>query len=84
MNTQVLDPVAGSGTTSRESEGVSLRRCCERIGISVRTGERLIAEGKFPIPELPRLTPRAHHRFSTADIDLYLERAATSDVRRRG
>lgn len=54
---------------------VSFRICCQRIGISIRTGERLLAEGRFPIPELPRLTRR--HRFSPADIDRYLDRAAT-------
>lgn len=60
---------------------VGLKVACELLGISVRTGERLLADGRFPIPELPRVTWR--HRFSSADIDRYLEEAATEPRRLR-
>lgn len=62
-------------------KAVSFRVCCELLGLSTRTGERLLAEGRFPIPELPRLTRT--HRFSQADITRYLERASTERSYRR-
>jgi predicted DNA-binding transcriptional regulator AlpA len=58
---------------------VSFRVCCQLLGLSVRTGERLLAQGRFPIPELPRLTHR--RTFSQADIDRYLDQAATEHRR---
>lgn len=61
-------------------KAVSFRVCCARIGIAPRTGERLLAEGRFPIPELPRLTRT--HRYSELDIQRYLDRAATSTLKR--
>jgi hypothetical protein len=69
--------------TTKEARAVDLRECCARLGISVRTGERRLGYGLFPIPALPR-----HQRargvkwmFSTADIDRYLHEASTEDVR---
>jgi len=60
--------------------GVDLAECCRRLGISRRTGERLVHEGKFPIPELPPLgqeqSKRPRRRFSTYEIDLYLREAS--------
>lgn len=66
---------------SDELRGVDLAECCRRLGISRRTGERLICEGRFPIPELPPLgqegSRRPRRTYSTADIDRYLDTAAT-------
>jgi hypothetical protein len=64
---------------------VGLRQCCELIGLPVRTGERRIATGRFPVPELPRAVNKrgSKHRFSTADINRYLDRAATEPRLRR-
>jgi hypothetical protein len=64
---------------------VGFKQCCELIGLSVRTGERLIATGRFPVPELPRAVNKrgSKHRFSTADINRYLDRAATERGLRR-
>lgn len=63
---------------SDELRAVGLEECCRRLGISKRLGEKLLADGKFPIPELPRLgTVRT---FSTYDINEYLRLAATRDV----
>jgi predicted DNA-binding transcriptional regulator AlpA len=69
--------------STKESRAVDLRVACERLGMSVRTGERRLAEGRFPIPELPR--PRrargVKHLFSSVVIDRYLNDASTEDVR---
>ncbi len=62
---------------------VSLLVCCGRIGISVRTGKRRLADGMFPVPSLPRLTARGHHKFSTVEIDRYLSEASLADARPR-
>ena len=62
-------------------KAVSLREAAARIGLSYQTGRRRVAEGTFPIPELPR-TGRSWHRYSERDIDRYLDQAATADVRR--
>jgi predicted DNA-binding transcriptional regulator AlpA len=60
---------------------VDLGECCRRLGISRRTGERLVAEGRFPIPELPRLgTGRGRRTYSTYDIELYLRDAPVRDA----
>jgi predicted DNA-binding transcriptional regulator AlpA len=70
-----------------ELRAVDLAECCRRLGISRRTGERLIREGRFPIPELPRLGQEGsvlpRRTYSTADIDRYLDTAATSERRAR-
>lgn len=65
------------------TQAVSFKVCCDRIGISYRTGERMIADGTFPIPELPRRAPKSPHRYSTTEIESYLTLASTADVRRR-
>jgi predicted DNA-binding transcriptional regulator AlpA len=57
---------------------VGLVECCALLGISRRTANRLLAQGTFPIPEMPRITNR--HRFSTLDIDWYINHASTDDV----
>lgn len=70
-----------------EVVAVGLREASRRIGIGYSTAQRLISEGRFPIPALPRLSARSHHRFSTSDIEAYLLEASTVDVRvkrRRG
>jgi excisionase family DNA binding protein len=55
---------------------LSLQDACDRLGISKRTGQLLIAEGRFPVPKLPSLGLRKH-RFSSADLDEYLLTAST-------
>jgi predicted DNA-binding transcriptional regulator AlpA len=67
----------------KESRAVDLRVACDRLGMSVRTGERRLAEGTFPIPELPRhrRARGVKHRFSSVDIERYLRQASTEDVR---
>jgi hypothetical protein len=62
---------------------VSFAVCCARIGISVRTGKRRLAEVTFPIPELPRLTLRGPHKYSSVEIDRYLNEASLADARVR-
>lgn len=64
---------------SDELRGVDLAECCRRLGISRRSGERLVAEGRFPIPELPRIGKR--RTYSTYEIDLYLREASVRDAR---
>jgi hypothetical protein len=73
-----------AGRAGEELRAVDLAECCRRIGISYRTGERLIAEGRFPIPSLPGLSTglkRPLRRFSTHEIDLYLREASVDDAR---
>jgi len=63
-----------------DSQAVNLTECCRRIGISRRTGERLVAEGRFPIPELPRLgredSKKPRRTWSTCEIEVYLQKAS--------
>lgn len=67
-----------------EQCAVDLAECCRRIGISRRTGERLRAIGKFPIPEMPRLgVGRGRVTYSTYEIDLYLRNASVQPRRLR-
>ena len=61
---------------------VQLAEACRRLGISQRYGEKLIGEGTFPVPELPRLPGKSRHRFSAQTIAEYL-RADLAGVRRR-
>lgn len=65
------------------AKAVSLRVACDRLGLGYRTGQRLIADGKFPIPYLQRHSGTAHYRFSEYDIESYLQDNSTADVRRR-
>lgn len=60
---------------------VSLREAAYLVGMSYRSARRKVAEGTFPVPELPRVQPRDWHRYSTSDIDIYLASAATDDAR---
>lgn len=66
---------------STELRAVSLAECCRRLNISLRTGEQLLSEGRFPIPELPRLGKEGsklpRRTYSTAEIDRYLDTAST-------
>ena len=70
---------------TEELRAVNLAECCRRIGVSLATGERLVAEGRFPIPALPRLgqegSKRPRRTYSTHDIDRYLREASTDDAR---
>jgi len=61
------------------TRAVSLREAAERCGMSYRTARRRVAEGTFPVPELPR-RGREWHRYSELDIDRYLASAATADA----
>ena len=65
---------------------VDLVTCCGLIGWSVRTAERALADGTFPIPHLPRRRPRrgSPYKFSSYDIEHYLQYASTADVRVHG
>lgn len=63
------------------SVAISLRDASARLGFSVKTGRRRIAEGTFPVPALPR-HGKSWWKFSTADIDRYLNSAATDDARK--
>lgn len=63
------------------AKAVSLREAAGRVGMSYRTARRKVAEGTFPVPELPR-SGRDWHRYSEADIDRYLNTAATEDARK--
>lgn len=62
------------GDPVMQPRALSLEETCQRLGISKRTGEHLIAEGRFPIPGLPSLGLR-RHRFSSATLDAYLTTA---------
>lgn len=72
------------GAITEASRGVDLAECCRRLGISRRTGERLVAEGRFPIPALPALgqegSRRPRRTYSTYEIELYLREASVDDV----
>jgi predicted DNA-binding transcriptional regulator AlpA len=54
-----------------EPRALLLPEACRRLGLSLRTGEMLVAAGRFPIPELPQLGIR-RHRYSSVHIDEYL------------
>lgn len=68
---------------AQRAEAVGLREACRRLNRSYRTGQRMLAAGTFPIPELPR-PPRGpgsrKHLFSTVDIELFLTGASVADV----
>lgn len=64
-----------------ETTAVRLREAARRVGLSYRTARRKVAEGTFPVPALPR-TGNDWWRFSTKDIDRYLNTAATADARK--
>lgn len=69
---------------SEELRAVDFSECCRRIGISRRTGERLAAEGRFPVPALPRLgqegSRRPRRTYSTFEIERYLREASSEDA----
>ena len=62
-------------------KAIGLPEVCERLGISYSHARHLIAEGRFPVPELKRISARAWHRFSEADVERYLA-SATADAER--
>jgi hypothetical protein len=67
-----------------ELRAVDFAECCRRIGISRRTGDRLVREGRFPIPALPGLgqegSTRPRRTYSTYEIDLYLREASVEEA----
>ena len=80
---QALDrPIGAHQRVTERNQAVRLDIACGRLGISKRTGERLLAQGLFPIPALPRITRKrgSPHLFSTIDIDRYLAEASTADA----
>lgn len=66
-----------------KSHAVGLRACCQRLDISYTTGKRRIAAGTFPIPALPRKAAGEHLKFSSSEIDRYLDEASVADARVR-
>jgi hypothetical protein len=65
------------------AKAVSFTVCCGLLGISIRTGQRRLADGTFPVPSLPRLRARSHYKFSSVEIDRYLSEASIADARPR-
>lgn len=65
---------------SEPVRAVGLPEAARRLGYSYTWARHLMAEGTFPVPALPRVGKRGWHRFSTRDIDRYLESAATQDA----
>lgn len=63
-----------------QSQGISLRACCARIGLSYGYGRQLVADGKFPVPEIQRLSRRSWHRYSTVEIEHYLRTSSLAGV----
>ena len=57
----------------REPRVLLLAEACQRLGFCQRTGEKLLAEGRFPVPHLPSIGVR-RYRFSSTVIDEYLIR----------
>lgn len=60
-------------TLSSEPRALTLDDVCQRLGFSSRTGRKLVAEGRFPIPALPMVGLR-RHRYSSVHVDDYLRR----------
>ena len=58
------------------ARALRLAEVAERLAISTRAIRRQVARGTFPIPELPSLD--RIHRWSSVDVDRYLETAATN------
>lgn len=58
---------------------VRFPECCRRIGMSVRKGEHLRRMKRFPIPSLERIGTE-HLRYSSVEIDLYLNRSSIAAV----
>lgn len=56
-----------------EPRALYLPDACKRLGIAVRTANRLLQQGRFPIPALPSIGVR-RLRFSSTVIDEYLIR----------
>ncbi len=49
---------------------LGLRDTCQKLGISLRTGHRLLRAGAFPLPEVVGLS--AHHRFSVEAVEQFV------------
>lgn len=62
---------------------IGLREAAKRLGYGYSTANRMVNDGTFPVPELPR-KGLAWHRFSTAVIDQYLaaQGASVEDARK--
>lgn len=59
--------------------GVPLKEACRRLGFSLRTGERLREQGRFPVPALK--LPIRRVLFSEVVIDEFLREHPTAAVR---
>jgi hypothetical protein len=70
------------GKPVEQDRAIGFTEVCRRLDISPRQGERLISEGRFPIPELPRQGQR-RHRFSTRLLDEYLRDGSLAAVLKR-
>lgn len=64
---------------SENNHAVGLPEAARRLGLSYSWARQLMAEGKFPIPELRRISSRAWHRFAVKDIEAYLA-SSTADA----
>lgn len=60
---------------------IGLKEACQLLGYCHRHGQRLIANGTFPVPELPWRGGRTHHKFSLKDVESYLA-SALNDAKR--
>lgn len=54
---------------------LTLAETARQLGISPRHAQRLMADGRFPVPPLPRMG-REPWRFSAHSIDRYVRRAS--------
>ena len=70
------------GKAIEKDRAVGLAETCARLGFSRRNGERLIAEGRFPIPSVPAIVGQSkpRHRYSEKLIDEYLRNAPVASV----
>ena len=73
MSRRALDrpTPALAGPLATAPHAVSLPEACQLLGLSRRTADRLLAQGRFPIPALPSLGVRKY-RFSSVLIETYL------------
>lgn len=71
------------GKEAAPDRAIGFTETCQRLGFSPRQGERLIRDGRFPIPAVPRVAGQSRHRFSEYVINEYLRDASVAAVRKR-
>lgn len=62
-------------------KAVGLKVAAARLGLSYSHARHKVIDGTFPIPALPR-RGQEWWKFSTKDIDRYLDGASTADARK--